>query len=88
MRRGLLVEEWLEDNDFVALFDKGHEGTEHSLIGAGRDRDLGFWVDISTKERRVGFCDCFLQPRSSLESSFSNLLLHWVSISLTFVGAY
>jgi len=41
----VLVEEGLEDNDFVALFEEAHEGGEHALIGAGGDGDFGVWVE-------------------------------------------
>jgi hypothetical protein len=28
----LLVKEWLEDDDFVARLNKGHEGAEHAYL--------------------------------------------------------
>lgn len=62
----LLVEEGLEDNDFIPRLDETHKGTQHALICTGSDGDLRVWVDISAEQGRICFRDCFLQPWSSL----------------------
>ena len=47
----LLVEEGLEDYDFVPGLDKAHECTEHTFIRAGCDSDFGIGVDVTAHER-------------------------------------
>lgn len=62
----LLVEEGLEDDDFVSLFNEAHEGAQHAFVCTGGDGDLGVWIDLSAKERRICICYCLLQSRPPL----------------------
>lgn len=47
----VLIEEGLEDDNFVALLEEAHEGGEHALIGAGGNGDLGLWVESAVEGR-------------------------------------
>ena len=62
----ILVKEWLDNDDLVFGLNKSHKRTEHALIGARGDGNLGLWVQRFTKERRVRIRNSLLQPRSTL----------------------
>jgi hypothetical protein len=55
-----LVEEGLEDDDFVAGFDEAHEGGEHAFVGACGDSHVFVRVEVVVEELLVGVCDGFL----------------------------
>lgn len=78
----LLIEERLEDDDFVAGFNEPHKGTQHALhrqhvfqvkmighptfIRACGNGYLGIRVDIFAEERRVSVRNSLLEARTAL----------------------
>ena len=42
------VEDWLHEDNFIARFNKGHDGAQQTLSCTSRDRNLGIRVEVPT----------------------------------------
>lgn len=69
-KKPVLIKERLKHDDFISWIKEPHESTEHAFIGPAGNDNFVDWVNLPTEKRRICVCNCFLQPRSSLNRVF------------------